>query len=552
MRESDTGYPEENAVDQGRNDAVAYSDADADADADADTNAATPSSSVNRSTMATKECKIHTHYIVLVHGWLGCPDELKNVKESIVNYSDKRWSSSRSSSSATSKIKICNITSNQGKTYDGVANGGQRVADEVLEFIRCDINKEWCDQRGRHCFPVGTISSNHHVTISFLGHSLGGLYARYAVSRIPLDLKLKLRSRGTSTPMDKEIVVHLHRNIFVTTATPHLGQSFNCFYRAPRFVEIIFGRTLKQTGLDLFFIPNKNSDVDGGRDRDDGEGKRSRGGEDIEDALLFQMATNYKEFLQPLAMFQKRVAYVNVFKSDFQVHTSTAGFFSDKSTYPHLLKENYIQDKPEEGGPSFVVATCTTERNNNILQAKTPSCHGSNCGSSYKSKISTLDLIMSNKLDALGWTKVFIDSRHKNPIKTMPKIYKPSSREMWNNFVNSRASKSKSTRRTKAASLMSGRFGDDWEKSEEESLIIDNTQTSFQPTINMCKPAIVVESKEILEFMTKNDRVQIPAGHNLIVANSKNEFHGRFSFNGLPMVDKKMHQLLNDVLDFEL
>merc|ERR1712107_294752 len=126
---------------------------------------------------------------------------------------------------------------------------------------------------------------------------------------------------------------------------------------------------------------------------------------------------------------------------------------------------------------------------------------------------------MSNKLDALGWTKVFVDSRHYSPMITLPKIYKPHSRTLWDDFVKKKSKTNlkpfdpisastvpTTTNPRRAKSLMSGEYNhlvrDDSEQGKEEESI-KVTQT-FGPRIK--EYDAIIESKEILKFMSKNDR----------------------------------------------
>ncbi len=71
-------------------------------------------------------------------------------------------------------------------TADGIDVGGERIADEIAALL---------------------ISRPQTTQLSFVSLSLGGLYARYAVSA--------LEQRGALTG--------LHLKNFLTLATPHLG-----------------------------------------------------------------------------------------------------------------------------------------------------------------------------------------------------------------------------------------------------------------------------------------------------------------------------------------
>lgn len=57
-----------------------------------------------------------------------------------------------------------------------------------------------------------------------------------------------------------------------------------------------------------------------------------------------------------------------------------------------------------------------------------------------------------------------------------------------------------------------------------------------------------VQSKELYEYLTNNDRVQVPAGHSVLVANSKNREYEQFSANGRPVMDKLGRDFMQDIL----
>ena len=63
------------------------------------------------------------------------------------------------------RIVVHNVICNEGKTQDGVAMGGERLVKEMLSVIRSG---------------AGTAV----VTVSIVGNSLGGVYARYAIARL--------------------------------------------------------------------------------------------------------------------------------------------------------------------------------------------------------------------------------------------------------------------------------------------------------------------------------------------------------------------------------
>lgn len=108
----------------------------------------------------------YEHLIVTVHGFSGRATDLGYVQRRLEFEKD---------------IVVLACTCNQGRTWDGVAAGGRRVAREVAAF---------------------TAQRPELKTISFIGNSMGGLYSRYALAELSTDLV---------------------QAAFVTTAAPHLG-----------------------------------------------------------------------------------------------------------------------------------------------------------------------------------------------------------------------------------------------------------------------------------------------------------------------------------------
>ena len=120
------------------------------------------------------------------------------------------------------ELIVHNCVCNEGKTTDGVTNGGERLVEEILTTI-----KE----------KMSTRSSNT-VTVSVVGNSLGGIYSRYAVAKL--------------ARCQKELDYDLHFNIFCTTATPHLGISRHTYFPLPRSAENVVANALGTTGKDLY------------------------------------------------------------------------------------------------------------------------------------------------------------------------------------------------------------------------------------------------------------------------------------------------------------
>lgn len=399
---------------------------------------------------------IDAHYIFLIHGWLGNPNEMGFLESSINRFAESASianANANANTNTNTNVKAARIVThsaicNDAKTTDGIAIGGIRLAQEIQQFIIDDIQS---NMDGSATNSNKVPEPEHHCTISFVGNSLGGLYARYALSRLPDKLPLQSDSGQETTPC-----VHLQRQIFVTTATPHLGVASNTFLPLPRTLEQGISRILNLTGRDLF----RTDDID----------------------VIYQMSTDYDTFLKPLSLFHKRIAFANAFRTDFQVPTSTAAFLSKESTYPHFIEKDV--DHP------FIVAVARTEENLEVLKGK------------IDERIPCKRHAMSVKLDSLGWQKVFVDVRDYIPLPgiALPSFLTTGSRQKWNDFISGGGERKKQ-----------------------------------------------VESRDLLRSLSGSDRFDIPVGHQIMVANSKNQSYSRFTAKGRPVMDYLANWMVTDL-----
>jgi len=199
------------------------------------------------------------HLVVLVHGLWGSASDFDNFKRILVEKDEKR-----------NELVVVAVSKNFS-TMDGVKNGAVRSFQEVKEVV------------GRH----GGIE--RFDLVSLIGHSLGGLYARY--------LAFLMNEDG--------MLDELQPCVFATFATPHLGvrrpptTPFNLLWNT---IVLPLFRTTKELGL----IDQNHVDPDTGEKL----------------SVLHAMGTQ-ECFLIPLKKFKRRVLYSNV-KWDFQVPYTTS------------------------------------------------------------------------------------------------------------------------------------------------------------------------------------------------------------------------------------
>lgn len=124
----------------------------------------------NNPTEDNKEKPIVRHYCFLVHGWMGNDSEMSFIETSMQEEIRKRSTNINSTPPQRIEFMIHKTVCNNGNTSDGIANGGTRLAKEIQEVI------------SSHDVPDSNVEIIN--TISFIGNSLGGLYARYAIGVI--------------------------------------------------------------------------------------------------------------------------------------------------------------------------------------------------------------------------------------------------------------------------------------------------------------------------------------------------------------------------------
>lgn len=218
------------------------------------------------------------HLLVLVHGILASPSDWTYVEAELKRRLGRKFLIYASS---------CNTYT---KTFGGIDGAGRRLADEqVLQIVK---------------------KTESLKKISFLAHSLGGLFARYAVAILyTQDISSTDYSddRSSSTNGDSETKCSLSRALiaglkpinFITLATPHLGvrgkNQLPFLLGVPILEKIaapVAGLFVGRTGSQLFLT----------------DGKPSRA------PLLLRMASDSEDgnFISALGAFRCRMIYANV------------------------------------------------------------------------------------------------------------------------------------------------------------------------------------------------------------------------------------------------
>ena len=209
-----------------------------------------------------------THLYVLVHGLGGTPEDLSCLERGILK---------RAGSSALVLKPGCNLAA---RSFDGVPNGARRVAEEIQAVARA--------------YKASL------RTVSLVGNSLGGLYARHCAAQ--------LYDPETRT------IAGLVPDTYLTTATPHLGVGpFGYLGYFPSPVRALGARAMGATTRQLLLL-----DGDDDVEADDAE----------TGPLLLRMADPSSEYVAALGAFKRRCAYANA-TNDFLVAYETASLDPD-------------------------------------------------------------------------------------------------------------------------------------------------------------------------------------------------------------------------------
>jgi len=214
------------------------------------------------------------HLVVLVHGLDGNSNDLYYIRLKL--------------ESKFPTLLVHCASSNDGflKTHDGIDNGGKRLAKEIEEILE------------KH---------KHINKFSIIGHSLGGLYARYCLGLL----------------YEKNIFENILPTNFITLATPHLGSRRSQKGWLNPIINTVTRLTLSTTGKQLML-------------------------EDSEDQpILWKMAKKDSIWVQGLSKFRSRWLYANV-ANDIQVYYPTSAVLPRnpfaKKSFPKGTKNHVIED----------------------------------------------------------------------------------------------------------------------------------------------------------------------------------------------------------------
>ncbi|OVA13285.1 protein of unknown function DUF676 [Macleaya cordata] len=218
------------------------------------------------------------HLLVLVHGILASPSDWTYVEGELKRRLGRNFLIYASSSNTYTK------------TFSGIDGAGRRLADEVKQVVQ---------------------KTESLKRISFLAHSLGGLFARYAIAVLhssnadgngqsdELTSSRDKNHENSASSLKRGTIAGLEPINFVTLATPHLG------VRGRKQLPFLLGVSILEklaapiapilagrTGRQLFLTDDKPS----------------------RPPLLLRMASDCEDgqFISALGAFTCRILYANV------------------------------------------------------------------------------------------------------------------------------------------------------------------------------------------------------------------------------------------------
>ncbi|KAJ8761105.1 hypothetical protein K2173_000784 [Erythroxylum novogranatense] len=265
------------------------------------------------------------HLLVLVHGILASPSDWTYVQAELKRRLGRNFLIYASSSNSYTK------------TFSGIDGAGKRLAEEVMQVVR---------------------KTKSLKKISFLAHSLGGLFARYAIAVLykqhaPSSSKHddynNLKRQGLQdASFTQGTIVGLEPINFITLATPHLGVRGR--KQLPFLLGISFLEKLAPP-LAPFFVGQTGSQL------------FLTDGQPNKPPLLLRMTSDCEDgqFMSALGAFRCRIVYANV-SYDHMVGWRTSSIRREKELvktpqrslngYQHVVDVEYCPPVSTEG-PKF-------------------------------------------------------------------------------------------------------------------------------------------------------------------------------------------------------
>lgn len=453
--------------------------------------------------------------------------------------------------STDAEWKIHIAKSNENNTLDGIVAGGTRIANEINEFIHKIVNgdnsmipsdtvptsndiraeNKSIDSDKYHEIDNKNICTeryNHLITLSIIGNSLGGLYGRFALSRIRWEYH------------QNDTITKVHPALFCTSVTPHLGVERNVYIPLPRFIEYSVATVLRQTGYDLFRCND-----------------------------LLETLTTDPLYTIPLQNFDHRLLYANAYCTDSQVPFRTAAFLSNTNSIHYLVHTyNHLpqpQQQEKHSSCPFVSLRVQTKQKQtrNLLPQQQQQQHSVSHQNTDNNSVVSNEPVITKKLsmdemavllDDMGWTKVFCDMRHA--LRSYPIRIRNFTRCMGTSCsCCGTTSIHQDHKKSDDKDVVVVGGDHDSHSREVQELILPinkiNSNHQNQTQGEDLDPGSCYTSCELLQHYDTNDdlyRWYIPFGHSILIANCKTEWMSKLTIGGRPMVDYMAHDIIRHII----
>ena len=452
------------------------------------------------------ESATRVHLIVLVHGWMGNPQEMRYLQTTLQSQAQQITEQQKPlHHNHQDYFIVHSATANDGKTMDGIAAGGSRLAREVNDMVE-KIAQQQQQQRQE---------KQHHkslITLSFVGNSLGGLYARYALSKIHFD---DGKQKHHHHPH------HLQPKVFCTTATPHLGVSQHTYIRIPRAIEYLVATAMLPTGRDLFRFSH----------------------------VIQNMATQTK-FVHPLMQFPTRLVYANAYQTDFQVPTATAAFLDPHNTQDAnhcfvgggvVTTMNSQKNKEKKSSSSSMeVLRVQTIQRRKVNDSSVAVDDDDDDDDDDDTEIVLSSSEIAQRLDDIGWTKVFCDVKDHLWSLRVPSFLL--------SFSNNNNGSSSSSNQLVPLNVPATDNNNDSTTTTNNTSETSSSSSSSSGSSSNKKKKYLTSAQLCTWLGSHQGRLSIPFGHTVMVANSKNEAYAKFNAAGRPLMDQLAAEILHDIL----
>ncbi|KAK0553674.1 hypothetical protein OC845_001146 [Tilletia horrida] len=267
------------------------------------------------------------HLVVCVHGFVGTPQDLKYVSGALLNAGgpqsfilgqhhaeSKRLRAevdveSQTSESISETIVVLNSAANVGRTFDGIDICSYNLLNEIKDQVKALRTTTTADG-----LP------NHISKFSFVGHSLGGLIARFTLGLLENDgFFSSVPHDQIHDVEDENLRLALGQppqpGIFATFATPHLGIPPDSRTGWP-WLERRSAASLGRTGIQLYLF-----------DEDWVQHESDRTSSSGSMGILEAMVQPTSAFISGLNRFPRIVSYANA-TYDYPVAFRTSALFT--------------------------------------------------------------------------------------------------------------------------------------------------------------------------------------------------------------------------------